>query len=96
MLVDYSRYHVLSRIAEVFSLQRTTFLLASCLTKYLLYNRTVSLSTSFANIFVVFLQRGAQAKNRTLIAVVPRQCTTIVLQEPMVPLVGFEPTRFSF
>ena len=93
MLVDYSRYHVLSRIAEVFSLQRTTFLLASCLTKYLLYNRTASLSTSFANIFVVFLQRGAQAKNRTLIAVVPRQSTTIVLQEHcLVPPVGIEPT----
>ena len=31
--------------------------------------------------FELFLSFGAQAKNRTLIAVVPRQCTTIVLQE---------------
>ena len=31
--------------------------------------------------FKIFLSFGAQAKNRTLIAVVPRQCTTIVLQE---------------
>ena len=55
-----------------------TFLKNSAVISSVCINYTVFLSVCqqvFKNIF------GAQAKNRTLIAVVPRQCTTIVLQE---------------
>ena len=59
MLVDYSRYHILTRIAEVFSLQRTTFLFVNFLTCVYCSKLSSACQYFFKNIF------GASSRNRT-------------------------------